>query len=288
MITSVEELISRVKKDYSSWQTKTLPWFRGEPYNVPTPLLPKLYRLKEDKTKHDENQLLQQFRMKAPSLGLMNTPPRDHTDQWLFLAQHVALPTRLLDWTEGLFISLYFALLEIEPVVWMLDPVGLNRRSYEPIDDNVFPLTWHSEEKSPVYKRDIYLLAQYINLGKDEFSKRFPEPENQHLIKDTIGNIGNLNFRGAWEKDNVGTQYPVAIQPTYVHIRMSMQKSCFTIHGKLKCSINCLVDSTIIRKYVIDPESVEEMRDDLKIFGITNTSIFPDLDNLSKDLSELF
>lgn len=286
MIKSVEELISRVKKDYSSWQTKTLPWFRGEPNNVSTPLRPKLYRHKADKTKYDENQLLQQFRMKAPSLGLMNTPPRGHTDQWLFLAQHVRLPTRLLDWTEGLFIALYFALLKNEPVVWMLDPVGLNRLSCNiSIADNVFPLTWFSEYSSPVRKEDISDLAQFITLGENKIKARSPR---HYLIRGFDENLGIINIRGAWEKDSVGTKYPVAIHPTYVHIRMNMQKSCFTIHGKDKSSLSSQVDSSILKKYIIDPNSVSKMRKDLRILGITNTSIFPDLDNLSKDLTELF
>jgi hypothetical protein len=221
---------------------------------------------------------------------VINTPPRRHTDQWLFLAQHVGLPTRLLDWTEGLFVGLHFALLEEMPVVWMLDPVGLNRKSVpeEYIKDNVFPLTWLDEERSPVEKIDIYLLAQFIKFGKEEFLQEFPNLEDHYLVKQSSKNIGNLNIRGAWEHDKLGTDLPIAVRPTYVHIRMNVQRSCFTIHGKNKSSVNHLVDSSILKKYVIDPDSVSQMRKDLKLLGITNTSVFPDLDNLSKDLVELF
>ena len=286
MIKSIEDLISKVREDYSGWNTTTLPWFRGEPDNILTPLLPSLYRSKANNSQHNENQLLQQFRMKAPSLGLMNTPPRNHTDQWLFLAQHVGLPTRLLDWTEALFIALFFALLENEPVVWMLDPVGLNRLSCDdPIEDNEFPLTWFSEYTSPVKKTDIFDLAQFIKLGENEFLDKYPK----HYLKQGLhGNIGLMNIRGAWEKDTIGTRLPVAILPTYVHNRMNTQKSCFTIQGLNKKSLCNQVDSSIIKKYVIDQDNVEEMRNDLRILGITNTSVFPDLDNLSKDLSEIF
>jgi len=295
LIKSIEDLISRVKEDYRSWQTKTLPWFRGEPNNEPkdepTPLLPTVYRGKKDKPKNYENQLLQQFRMKAPSLGLMNTPPRNQTDQWLFLAQHVRLPTRLLDWTEGLFIALFFALQNNEPVVWMLDPIGLNNLclkdlgSKEQFDENEFSLTWFSESKSSVTKTDLFDLTKMLFYGKNKIKAGSP---NHYLIQGTRNSLGNLNIRGAWEKDAIGSNIPVALLPTYIHIRMNMQKSCFTIHGKVKSSLNIQVNSSILKKYVIDPGSVSKMRKDLRILGITNTSVFPDLDNLSKDLTELF
>ena len=94
--------------------------------------------------------------MKAPSLGLGVIPPRDHSDQWLFLARHVGLPTRLLEWTEGLLVALLFALYNSRAesrqardgaTVWMLDPVELNNLSTpgRPSRDNEFPLTWVNE-----------------------------------------------------------------------------------------------------------------------------------------------
>jgi hypothetical protein len=91
--TSIEEFIEQVKSEYKRWNTCNFPWFRGEP-DSPTPLLPRVFREHNSNGKpHDENQLLQFFRMKAPVLGLECVPPRaEHTDQWFFLAQHVGLP----------------------------------------------------------------------------------------------------------------------------------------------------------------------------------------------------
>lgn len=245
-VNSVDGFIVRVRDDFRSWNTKTNPWFRGEPLSK-TPLLPRLYRPKADGTCHDENQLLQYFRRKAPGLGSDLLPPRSgHTDQWLSLAQHVGLPTRLLDWSEGALVGLYFALLEESPIVWMLHPVELNRQSIpagDSIGDNEFPLTW-------------------------------------------VDGLGNANIRGAWELDGIGVDLPVAFHPTNIHPRMRAQRSCFTVHGKRKESMNDLVPPNILRRYEIDPDEKGTMLAELRMLGVSHSTIFPDLDGLAKDLAQ--
>src|SRR6266704_7227719 len=103
-ITAIPQFVQTVSEATFAWKP-VFPWFRGEPVNAPTPLLPRVFR-----QKYDENNLLQTFRRRAHLLGLPVIPPLEATDQWLFLARHVGVPTRLLDWSEGALISLYFAL----------------------------------------------------------------------------------------------------------------------------------------------------------------------------------
>jgi len=141
MIKSIENFVEAVRTDSTSWNPKEPKWFRGEPRS-PTPLLPTLYR---ESLAAIENPLLQMFRSRAPGYHDA-VPDRERTDQWLFLARHAGLPTRLLDWTEGALIGLHFALQETEPVVWMLNPLALNELAgiVHPNGCQMreFPLTW--------------------------------------------------------------------------------------------------------------------------------------------------
>jgi FRG domain len=294
-ITSVEELFSVVRSDYSDWQTETFPWFRGEPLRTETPLLPVLFR---EPGRHDENRLLQQFRMKAPSLGLGTIPPRDHTDQWLFLARHVGLPTRLLDWTEGLLIGLLFAVYNSrgEPrnaddgaTLWMLDPVELNNQStpQSPSRANDFPLTWINHLSVPPTRGE--LLSWLAALADDGISDKA-----QHLrqIRDGIGrNAGALNVMRAWgspKDDSLGTHLPIAVHGTSIHPRITAQKGCFTIHGIVEQPLSELVDRRVLKQYIIDANSLDRIRRDLRLAGITYSTMFPDLDGLAVDLRSLF
>ncbi len=95
-------------------------------------------------------------------------------------------------------------------------------------------------------------------------------------------------------KDGHAGDLPIAIQPTYVHERLRAQKASFTIHGKDTRNfeelfvVAPLVQKGFFRKYIFPTSEVENILDDLKMLGITHTTIFPDLDGLAKELDITF
>lgn len=110
-------------------------WFRGvccDKYN----LIPKLLRDgKEPEAVFErEARLLTRFRQRSMAYWPSGYPQNDW--EHLFAMQHYGMPTRLLDWSENLFVAAYFALAEAcrhahgsdcFPVVWCVDPVEWNR-----------------------------------------------------------------------------------------------------------------------------------------------------------------
>jgi hypothetical protein len=249
IIQSIEDFLQAVRADSSSWEPREPKWFRGEPKSD-TPLLPTLYR---DGLAKFENPLLQMFRSRASGYHDV-VPDVEKTDQWLFLARHAGLPTRLLDWTEGALIGLHFALKNVEPVVWMLNPLALNELAgvhSDPSQMREFPLIW---------------------LWR-------PHPTVNPAFE---------NLRGAWELDQPGVQLPVAVYPTYVHARLRAQRSCFTIHGKEKRGLNHMVPDSILKRYVVDPAYCQPMIKEIRLLGITDSVTFPDLDGLASELKTQF
>ncbi len=253
MIKNIEQFIKTVSEDSSSWPAEQPRWFRGEPVSEQA-LVPTLYR---DRLGRYENPLLQMFRARAPGFHDA-VPHRDHTDQWLFLARHVRLPTRLLDWSEGALLGLHFALKEKESVVWMLNPLELNYIAHE------------------------HLANEYRNPLRREF------PLPWHPSQGQVKNGAYENIRGAWEYDREGVALPVAVHPTYVHSRLRAQRSCFTIQGKQKKGVNRLVPDSILKCYHVDPGSCPSMQRDLLLLGVTDSVAFPDLDGLASELTQRF
>lgn len=294
VVKSIPDFINRIKRDSKGWGIP--PWFRGEPdsprdvNNNSTHLIPKVYRLKPDGSRHDENQLLQNFRLKAPTLGFREIPLRRETDQWLFLAQHFGLPTRLLDWTESALTALYFALQTESPVVWMLNPITLNNLSLpdnKKIGTYTFPLTWFSPEIQPIERRDLLKFRLILRNKESSEGPRVLFPPE--LVVPT--NIGSRNIRDAWEseREEVGTELPVAIIPTNIHPRMSVQKSCFTIHGRRRVPITRLVRGQgILKKYRISKRSVDSILADLRLLGVSHSTLFPDLGGLAEELGMIY
>ncbi len=283
VITSIQELIGKVSKDFSTWDRRTKLYFRGEPRDIPSPLLPKLFR-----SEHDETRLLQEFRMRSPALGLDYVPPRGFTDQWLFLAQHVRLPTRLLDWTEGLLIALHFALYSQEDggVIWMLNPDALNQLTHPAFEPGQNQLTWYSPHKGRLTKSDLFRLEELST--KSQINDDVIVPSEGELgIR--IYNITTMNINYAWTQKGNLTPFPWAIPPTNIHPRMSSQASRFTIHGKDSIGMNEMdLGPEILRRYEIADEAIPDLKDELRMMGITHSSLFPELDGLSDELAEIY
>lgn len=121
-ISDVSELIERL----SDTGMPATPWFRGQ-MDREWDLVPGVRR---GSYMRHERDLLKRFRQGAAAT--VTYPSMSEWD-WLILAQHHRLPTRLLDWSTNPLVALYFAVernAESDGRLYCLDPAGLNKKTF--------------------------------------------------------------------------------------------------------------------------------------------------------------
>lgn len=247
-------------------QTKSVGpiWYRGSSIRSNS-LLPSLYRERENPRapRFDlstlETQLVTKFR--ARSLPYHN---RDLTDtlETLFFMQHYMIPTRLLDWTENPFAGLFFALrtsnhrvgpsgrlvYEHDAAVWVLDPSRWNQAALRHLSYQGGPLD-PGHEALGAYKM--------------------------------VGSIDEL------------AEEPVALFGAHNSPRIVAQQGTFVIFGSKTTPMDDLYrwgayplgSLTRIR---ITRGVIATLRQSLFRNGITEGSMFPDLEGLGRDLRRSF
>jgi hypothetical protein len=245
-------LAVRLKRQWFRRETTWGPWFRGHA-EAHWKLAPKLYRVPTPNRgiRIIEDEIRQEFMMRAP--GLTDGGPLNSWE-WYFTMQHFGAPTRLLDWTEGVLIALYFAIRNSsgknDAVIWALDPWWLN--------------------KLVVGEREVIPPGAEIGISKRDADRYSP-----------------------WLPDRYSTaklpELPVGVYPTHTVRRISTQRSCFTIHGRDPDGLEQLAckSDAHIAKITIPRTEVARIKEQLVVSGIDEVTIFPDLDGLGRFLSSM-
>ncbi len=249
IIKKFPQFVAQIEKFRGSAANKEL-WYRG--HGAPTYVLqPGLHRsalpLDISVVRTTEKHTYDEFFRRSP---LFDRPGRDDWDL-LFLMQHYRAPTRLLDWTSSPLIALFFALLSgrdnEDAVIWCLDPAAWNERMLSDIREppRIFPTT------------------------------------------DSIVEQYHPKYDG-----KISRNVPLSIQGIVNNPRINAQKGRFVIFGsepksmeKYSSEYKIKLNSGIINNLVVDASSRKAIMADLESYGITYSTVFPDLEGLAVEIA---
>jgi len=98
-----------------------------------------------------------------------------------------------------------------------------------------------------------------------------------------VNKIIGMSFR----KDISDINKVHAIMSSEIDLRMMMQYSQFTVHGYNRPIEDIENANQFLMKFEIPDSAKENLRQDLFLFGIRRSNLFPDLENLASELSEI-
>lgn len=219
-------------------------WFRGQA-DAAWALTPSALRHSIAANRNRALNLMADFKRFA-KIKLPDLPARDEELEWVQLARHYGLPTRLLDWTKNAAIALYFACLparlpngsSTDGAVFILNPIDLNREA-DPRNARIFDA--HS---------DMDRIRKYLKLS------------------------GDRNPRGL---------KTIAINPVWNSNRIMLQQGVFTLHGSREFTLTARQAPSLVCLQV--PATVKEnLLHEMERAGINEMSIFPEPEHMCRYL----
>jgi hypothetical protein len=223
--------------------------FRGQP-DVRNDLRTSITRLGEPVEL--ENHLLRNFRKYAHRESV----PGDSVWNWLAVAQHHGLPTRLLDWTYSPYVAMHFATEHIEDysvdgVIWSVDYMRTNQL----LPDRLKAIL--AEEGSFVFTAEM--------LGR---------------AAATLHEFDRLSDR----------EFVAFFEPPSLDERIIVQFALFSLVSNPKLGLDAWLAQhpEVFRKIVLPASLKWEVRDKLDQANITERVLYPGLDGLSQWLKRYY
>jgi hypothetical protein len=278
-VAGLDDYVALIKTIQADWQTERKDhlthalWFRGQ--DDDWPLLPKVLRTDRDPDT-GENRCFNEFQILNTFTALYRNYIVDRFEEksieLLAFMQHNGLPTRFLDWTQSALIGLYFAVAKATwnasgtPIVWIMNPGKMNEFTIDWL-----PIGGPFLAANDLVQARLKMIGFVSNGGtvSQKFWEEYPD-------------FGSLREERLL--------HPVAFYPTASsNLRLATQKGCFTVQGSKGLPIESIFKDSncerFLKKVIIKTGAAVQIREELRIMGITPRSVFPDLGGLSQELS---
>lgn len=196
-----------------------------------------------------EHHLLRNFRKYAPRTVV----ERDSIWNWLSVAQHHGLPTRLLDWTYSPLVAMHFATqdssrFDADGIIWKVNYLGVHRYLPEALKSE--------QSRVQAYAFDIQMLSAVVQSLEE---------------LDTLSSA----------------EFAVFFEPPSMDDRIVNQFALFSIMSSASARLDLWLEERAqelpwIAEQIVIPAAVKwEIRDKLDQANITERVLFPGLDGLS-------
>jgi hypothetical protein len=250
-VEGLQGLLAKVLEIGGELPAGRILWYRGLSCSRYT-LVPKLMR--DGKTAEDvferERRLLTRFRQRSMAYWPAGYPQNDW--EHLFAMQHYGMPTRLLDWSENLFVAAHFALDRLpdhghgdgacKPLIWCVDPIAWNR-------------------STPVLS-EFGEAIQVLTTADDDLDPYRPETTKRRR------------------------KSPIAMFGAHNSARIVAQRGTFMVWGNETQSLEEFANEQAATLWGLEINgNPAEVASSLRLIGFGETMVFPELPSLGTELS---
>jgi hypothetical protein len=323
--------VERQKKNSNSDQSaceryvgEILPWFRGQT-SADHDLTPSVARLSDDVSEiyGDVNTVEEYFQERFIRFArpyLTGTYPQDIVE-WNYIMRHHAVPSRLLDWTKGSLIGLFYAVHNLieekyrnptkatankdqDCAVWMLEPRRLMEMA-------TTPLFSHGHHENHAIDSQRSIVRPLRNIASQDSKVKALRKLYFNDYREKIDGQWIIYVDGIPEMlaDLPGLRdYPLPLIPSHISRRLESHLSRFTLHSLVSSDDDVKKelpkkDRSLIKfardsfkvddhwclvKLIIPADKREEIARNLRMTGVGDMNFSQDLDGLSKELEIRF